>query len=245
MIRRYRDRWKHRSLGQSLPELALVLPVLLLILGGGLDVGRLFLGWVELNNAARIAANYAALHPFADWSNPTDPDRVRYEQLVSNEADALGCTLVSPLPPPAFPGTKDLGQPANASFSCSFDILMPFIGAVTGDPMTLSASSNFPIRFGGILGVPVGPVAPTPTPTPDPSASEDPSPPPPPPPCTAPNYINSKVSVAQADWATELFTGTFTAIPGTPADYNIKWQSMVAGQAYPCTNGITVAKTAP
>ena len=49
--------------GQSIVEFALVLPVLLFLLLMGLDFGRVFLGWVNLNNAARVGANYAALYP--------------------------------------------------------------------------------------------------------------------------------------------------------------------------------------
>ena len=52
-IRRVRDRHRDRSLGQSIVELALILPVILLILMVGLDFGRVFLGWVNLNNTAR------------------------------------------------------------------------------------------------------------------------------------------------------------------------------------------------
>ena len=35
----------------------------------GLDFGRVFLGWVALNQAAREAANYAAMNPTA-WTLP-------------------------------------------------------------------------------------------------------------------------------------------------------------------------------
>ena len=58
------------SVGQSLVEFALVLPVVLLILLLTIDVGRLYYGWVNLQNAARIEANYAALHPTASLLYP-------------------------------------------------------------------------------------------------------------------------------------------------------------------------------
>ena len=53
-------RRRKRSRGQSLVEFALVLPVLLLMVLTALDFGRLFPGWVVINNAARVGANYAA-----------------------------------------------------------------------------------------------------------------------------------------------------------------------------------------
>ena len=53
-----------RSLkGQSLVEFALTLPLLLLILIGILDLGRITATYVILENAAREGARYGATHP--------------------------------------------------------------------------------------------------------------------------------------------------------------------------------------
>jgi uncharacterized membrane protein len=49
--------------GQSLVELALALPLLLLLLLGAIDVGRLFVDNVQLRNAAREGAGYGAHFP--------------------------------------------------------------------------------------------------------------------------------------------------------------------------------------
>jgi Flp pilus assembly protein TadG len=49
--------------GQGLVELALVLPVLLLITMGVVDFGRVFQTYVAVVNAARDGARYCALHP--------------------------------------------------------------------------------------------------------------------------------------------------------------------------------------
>ena len=73
--RRKAGQQKDRSRGQSLVEFALVLPMILLLMLIAIDFGRVFLGWVGLNNAARVAANYAAMHPSpSDW----DPDPTRF-----------------------------------------------------------------------------------------------------------------------------------------------------------------------
>src|SRR4051812_17530134 len=47
--------------GQSVLELALLLPVLMLILVGAIDLGRLVQAEVVVNNAARIGAQYASI----------------------------------------------------------------------------------------------------------------------------------------------------------------------------------------
>jgi len=49
--------------GQGLLELALVIPVLLLIAVGLLDLGRAFFSLIVINNSAREGARYLMMHP--------------------------------------------------------------------------------------------------------------------------------------------------------------------------------------
>ena len=90
-------------LGQSLAEFALTLPLALLMILFGLDFGRVFLGWVSLNQAAREAANYAAMNPAA-WTLPYNlAVQAEYARLVTTEASNINCTLQTPVPDPTFP----------------------------------------------------------------------------------------------------------------------------------------------
>ncbi len=52
------------SSGQSIVELALAMPVLLLILLGTIDVGRVFLDYIEMRNAVVEGATYGTRHPY-------------------------------------------------------------------------------------------------------------------------------------------------------------------------------------
>ena len=52
-----------RKRGQSLVELALVLPLMLLIMLGTIDVGRMFFGYIRVTNAVREGAGYGAHVP--------------------------------------------------------------------------------------------------------------------------------------------------------------------------------------
>ena len=61
------------SRGQAMVEFALILPLLLLVLLLAIDFGRVFFGWVALNNASRIAASEAGFHPEA-WKAPGNAD---------------------------------------------------------------------------------------------------------------------------------------------------------------------------
>ncbi len=60
------DSRQGRERGQSIVELGLLLPLLLLILLGTLDLARVYFAYVSLQNASREGARFAADHPTAD-----------------------------------------------------------------------------------------------------------------------------------------------------------------------------------
>src|SRR5690242_431984 len=117
------------ELGQSLAEFVMTVPMVLLMVLFGLDFGRVFLGWVALNNAAREAANYAAMNPDA-WTLPYNLSvQAEYSRLVTTEASAINCTLGS-IPDPTFASGTSIGAPAEVRLTCSFNLITPFIGAL-------------------------------------------------------------------------------------------------------------------
>jgi PKD repeat protein len=152
---------RNRSRGQSVVEFALLFPVVLLVLMVGLDFGRIYLGWINLNNTARIAANFAATNAIAmAGSGPTHTAAVaRYRQLIDNDIKAINCTLnPDPVPDPAanpgvlFPGGTDVGQTAHVGIDCDFGVITPIISNILGNAVKVSASADFPIRQGIIAG---------------------------------------------------------------------------------------------
>ena len=256
-------------LGQSLAEFALTLPLALLMILFGLDFGRVFLGWVSLNQAAREAANYAAMNPTA-WSLPYNlAVQAEYARLVTTEASNINCTLVTPVPDPSFPDGNGIGAPALVELDCRFDLITPMIGVLTGNPIPVSASSAFPIRSGNIEGVPAVSALPTvtpdpsatpsptpaptptpdpaatPTPTPDPAATPTPTPAPTPQMCTVISLLNVLANKAEDNWQDAGFTGTVVFVPLVPPNYRIQWQSLTVGTSVLCTTGITVRSHAP
>src|SRR5437667_11973326 len=99
-----------RSRGQSLVEFALTLPLMLLLLLIAFDFGRIYLGWINLQNMTRIAANYAANNPTA-WGTPSNPGgdstaRNSYQKQILEDATASNCTL------PKVGGTQTAPAPA-------------------------------------------------------------------------------------------------------------------------------------
>lgn len=138
------------SPGQSLVELALILPVLLLVVMFALDFGRAFYSWVTVTNAARVAANYAAANPDKTYPNAA------YTTLVQNETpDDAVCPVVANTFNPTYidgpdAGTfsRDMGDSARVSVSCTFRMLTPIIGAVLTNSITIGSQTTFPIRPG-------------------------------------------------------------------------------------------------
>src|SRR5918996_4598444 len=100
--------------GQALVEFALVLPILMLLVVLAIDFGRVFFTSVSLNNASRVAANYAAANPDGPWGAGSE-----YDTVVRRDAAGLGCALPASLPAPSFPSGAVLGADARVRLSCS------------------------------------------------------------------------------------------------------------------------------
>src|SRR5262245_20339442 len=147
------------ELGQSLVEFALFLPVILLLTVIALDFGRVYLGYINLQNMARIAANYAANNPDAWGSPPESEKQTRYENQILGDAAATNCSLPRSggkpvIPDPAFldgdgdGDTTSLGDTVRVQLSCRFDVITPGISNILGGSVRVSAESNFPVKAG-------------------------------------------------------------------------------------------------
>ena len=84
--RRRRDRVRS---GQSMVELAISLPLLLLLMLGTIDLGRVFFDYVQLRNAVREGAGYGARMP-DDTAGITL--RVNRHGIPSNTTIAVSCS---------------------------------------------------------------------------------------------------------------------------------------------------------
>jgi Flp pilus assembly protein TadG len=228
----------------------------MLILLFGLDFGRVFLGWVTLNNAVREAANYAALNPTA-WQGSGDATlQAEYARLIDAESAGINCTLPSPLPAPTFSGGTAIGSPATVSITCRFRLITPFIAAIVGSTVNVTSSATFPIRSGTISGIPVGTTVPiassgggsssAPSSAPSSGPSVGPSVAPtatPVPMCTVPSLTGLKTNKAVAPWTAAGFQSiNLLFSPGTPPVYTIATQSIGAGISQACSSVMTVTK---
>ena len=152
--RRRRMGGRRLAKGQSVAEFALVLPLLMLLLLVAVDFGRAYMGWVELNNAARVAANYAGQNPTGQFGSGS-----AYATLVSTDATGSNCPLTTVSAPTFTHTPPQLGDQAQVTLTCEFNLIIgsfPGFGQLLPNPATLSATAYFPVRKGSVA---VGPPA--------------------------------------------------------------------------------------
>jgi len=79
--------WKKAERAQSFVEVAIAMPVLLLILSGLLDLGRLYFTYVALEDGVGEAALYLSINPEcrneSDGAACTDPNNAYYRAVNS------------------------------------------------------------------------------------------------------------------------------------------------------------------
>lgn len=107
-----------RVAGQSLLELGLALPLLLLILLGTVDLGRVFFDIVQLRNAAREGAGYAA-------RNPGEDAAIRTRVIAHGVPDGVGTGDVAIVYRPSLAACTTVGT------TCTVDVTVTH----TFDPM--------------------------------------------------------------------------------------------------------------
>ena len=113
-----------REKGQSLLEFALILPVLLIVLAGVLDLGRIYYSYVAITDAAAEGATYAAMYP-----QVSDRDEVfqRAQEAsrglvqIDNSMVEVDCPSVAS------------GAPVTVTVSYSFTVATPLINVIVPD----------------------------------------------------------------------------------------------------------------
>lgn len=207
--------------GQALVEFAIILPLLLVLLVMAIDFGRVFFGWVSINNAARVGAAYAAANADA-WEGSGDSTRqARYEDLVENDLQAVNCTLPS-IPEPTVDdadsdGVHDSGELIEVALECDFTLITPLATAILGT-VDLGGAATFPVHYTITTSLP------------------EPPPPPPPPNCTVPQMEGELRNAAQDLWTDASFQAGNLIENGT-GNFLVDSQDVAAGTELPCTTG--------
>lgn len=138
-----------RSRGQSLVELALIMPIFLLLIAAAIDLGRLFSAYIAIVNATKEGALYGAAHPLCDTAAACpNPQNVAWhvQTETGNLKDAGGsltpkisCVLGSS--PVGLIKCRD-GATYRVGLDYRFRLITPILGSLLGGGITLHAESD-------------------------------------------------------------------------------------------------------
>lgn len=126
--------------GAVLVEFALVLPLLLLLLVGIAEFGRVLNYWIDETHLANAAARWAAVD-----KNPGSAGTLQESIRLEADTKELREGGTKSVPEPAqvcirFPEGEEVGDPVEAEVSVNFNWL-PFLGDKIGVPSTTLRSS--------------------------------------------------------------------------------------------------------
>ena len=136
---------RHRNEGQSLVEMALTLPILVLLLFGILELGRMLDAWIVATNAAREGARYAAVGTPSD--QVIDRTYAYLQEGLAGRSDVAyskGWISVSYAQAPV-PGT-----PVTVTAQVRLTIFTPLFQAIVSpNPFPVQGSATMALQSGG------------------------------------------------------------------------------------------------
>lgn len=134
---------RRQEKGQSLLEFALLVPVLLIILAGVLDLGRLYYIYVSLTDAAAEGVAYAAMHP-DDTAEIETRASAASRGFVVLGTDQVGIVC------PTCPGALS-GDPITVTVNYSFTLATPFLNLIVPDGVLPIRASACETVLGGAV----------------------------------------------------------------------------------------------
>jgi hypothetical protein len=147
-----------RDRGVALIEFALLLPILAIIVFGTIDLGRAFQLKNQLKNAAREGAAYAQVQPARQVSNTgvcANPNNIRHRAQKELPNNGTGFTILVTPPDSSTLGSPNgcetvagyaPGEEITVAARRDFDVFTPLVGAITGDPITITETVTVVIQ---------------------------------------------------------------------------------------------------
>lgn len=135
--------------GVALVEFALLLPLVALLVMGTVDMGRAYSLQNRLKNASREGAAYAQVEPTRVQGCINGGDATITKRVTDEDADlsSVAGFSVQVLDAAGNPITGCAASVASGSkvrvrVSAAFDVLTPFVGIVTGDPVLMKGTTE-------------------------------------------------------------------------------------------------------
>lgn len=134
----------NREKGQSLVEFSLGLVVLLLLVCGLLDLGRVYFTFVALEDAAGEAALYLSLNPqcihASDGAACADPNNAEYRARNSGGQEVDWSKALIKFDTPTAYG---VGETVKVTVDYSYGLLTPIIPRIVGlNPIKITATAS-------------------------------------------------------------------------------------------------------
>lgn len=129
---------KIKEKGQALTEFAFVVPVLLVVAFGLLDLGRAYFAVITISNASREGARYLTMHPDDNEPDTYGNTYSGTKQAAVSETQGSFVTLT----------------PANVTVTYCLDADL-FPGCDSGYPIIVSVSHDFELILGWVLPSPI------------------------------------------------------------------------------------------
>jgi len=145
VIRSKRTVHRRASLkGQSLVELALILPILCALAGGAIDLARSYQAWLTIEAATRDAAEYVATHSCASAACTANTASTDAQSIICSEAQSA----------PGFVGSSTTCT--SPSITASVSANSAAIGASGSNPI-VTAQVNTTLQFRTLVPWPLLP----------------------------------------------------------------------------------------
>lgn len=131
---------KNREEGQAMVELALVLPILLLILLGIIEFGHIFYSYLVIQNASRDGARYGVVWDSGNNHYVTNPEVVT---LVKSKTTVLQKpdTNVAINITPTMESTKATGGKFEVKIVYNVPLFTPFWEKILPNPFPITAKT--------------------------------------------------------------------------------------------------------
>jgi len=141
-----------RSQGQAVVELALILPIFLILVASALDLGRLFYSQISVNDAAREAALEASQNPTSFIPNTACTSANKADNKVmcraTNESrgsfvtvDPTDVTMQCSTFPASCPTLPALGETVSVTVTGHFRLITPLLAIFFGGQNTTFSST--------------------------------------------------------------------------------------------------------
>lgn len=132
------QRFRKTEKGQAMVEMALVLPILILIVFGITEFGRIFSAKLIVTNASREGARYASVN----GNTVTD---TQITDVVKNYIPSLDPAKVDPRVSPS-QSLRTRGNAVTVTVYYPVQIVAPVISAFTGNPYNVFAQTTMRVE---------------------------------------------------------------------------------------------------